>query len=164
MASTFFQDWIWTLAPSWFQGPYMRALLGGFAVALDDFRDRSIDGLRSAIPYAAGARLADGRLIQCDADVLAYHSRDRGISIYSSEPELSKRYRLSRWRQIKKRRGSPFGVFENLQPFWLATQASALPTVRIVHQDNVGSPSAVWYTLTPRVAVPLPLAGLKVAT
>ncbi len=149
MASTFFQDWIWTLAPSWFQGPYMRALLGGFAVALDDFRDRSIDGLRSAIPYAAGARLADGRLIQCDADVLAYHSRDRGISIYSSEPELSKRVRESRFRQLKKRRGTHIGELENLQPFWLATQSSVLPTVKIVHQDNQGSPSAVWYTLTP---------------
>ena len=131
----------------------MRALVDAFAGELDNFRDRSVDGQRSAIPYAAGARLADGRLIQCDADVLSWHARDRGISIYSSEPELSKRYRLSRWRQIKKRRGSPFGVFENLQPFWLATQASALPTVRIVHQDNVGSPSAVWYTLTPAGAI-----------
>lgn len=149
MASTFFQDWIWTLAPSWFQGPYMRGMLGGFAYALDDFRDRALDGIRDAIPYAAGARLADGRLIQCDADVLAYHSRDRGISIYSSEPELSKRYRLSRFRQLKKRRGEHIGELENLQPFWLATQASTLPTVKIVHQDNQGSPSSVWYTLTP---------------
>ena len=147
--STYFRDRTWELAPSWFQARWMRALIGALAGELDNVRDRSIDGLRSAVPYAAGARLADGRLIQCDPDVLAWHARDRGISIYSSEPDLSKRYRLSRWRQLKKRFGSHLGELENLQPFWLATQASVLPTVRIVHQDGVGSPSCTWRTLSP---------------
>ena len=153
MGSTFFSDRIGLLAPSWWQGPEMRKFLGAFAGELDNFADRVLDGLRDGNPYAAGAKLADGRLIECDADVLARHARDRGISIYSSEPELSKRYRLSRWRQLKKRRGSHLGELENLQPFWLATQSSTLPTVRIVHQDNEGTPSAVWYTLSPAGAV-----------
>lgn len=148
--STLFRDEVvWRFAPSWFQERWMRALMDAFGGELDNFRDRVLDGLRDGNPYAAGARLRDGRLIECDSDVLAYHARDRGISIYSSEPDLSKRYRLSRWRQLKKRRGSHVGELENLQPFWLATQASVLPTVRIVHQDNKGTPSAVWYTLSP---------------
>lgn len=153
LSRSFRDEIVWRFGSSWFQGPWMRAMLDMLAGGLDDFRDRVLDGQRNSNPYAAGARLADGRLIECDADVLAYHSRDRGISIYSSEPELSKRYRLSRFRQLKKRRGSHLGELENLQPFWLATQSSVLPTVRIVHQDNKGTPSAVWYTLSPSGAV-----------
>lgn len=146
---TYFQDRIHLIAPEWWQGPDMAKWLGAFAKTLDHFADRAIDGLRNSTPYAAGAKLADGRLIECDSDVLSWFARDRGISIYSSEPDLSKRYRLSRWRQLKKRRGSHLGELENLQPFWLATQSSLLPTVRVVHQNNEGTPSCCWYTLSP---------------
>jgi hypothetical protein len=144
---------VYRFAPSWFQARWMRALLDSFAGALDTLDLQLYGGLKAGNPYAAGARDRSGALLQCESDALAYHARDRGISIYSSEPDPSKRYRLSRWRQLKKRRGSHLGELDNLQPFWLATQSSALPTVRIVHQDAEGTPSSVWYTLTSAGAV-----------
>lgn len=98
--------------------------------------------------YVRGAVCSFLGLRQCDPDVLSWHARDRGIRIYDTEPELSKRYRLSRWRQLKKRRGSHRGELENVQPFWLSTPSAVLPTVRIVFQDNRGTPSAQWHTLT----------------
>ena len=143
-----FADWIHNFAPSWFQRPNMSTLLRSFGGELDVFSRRVFDGRRAAIPYAAGARAANGELLECDADTLGFHANDRGIRIYSSEPILSRRYRLSRWRQLKKRRGTHLGELDNLQPFWLAEETSQLPTMRIVHQDNEGSPSSVWYTLT----------------
>lgn len=98
--------------------------------------------------YVGGAILSYVGLRQCDVDVLGRHGGDRGIRLYSSEPELSKRYRLSRWRQLKKRRGSHLGELENLQPFWLSTLAATLPTMRIVFQDGYHlGPAAIWYTI-----------------
>lgn len=88
-------------------------------------------------------------LKECDQEVLSWHARDRGIRIYDSEPLLSKRVRLARWRQLKKRRGTHRGELENLQPFWLSTMESVLPTMRIVHQSNEGTPTATWHTIHP---------------
>lgn len=99
--------------------------------------------------YSGGAVIAFRGLHESDADALEYHARDRGIRLYSSEPLLSKRYRLSRWRQLRKDRGSHFGELENLQPFWLSTATSTLPWMRIVFQNNEGTPKSYWYTLSP---------------
>ena len=143
-----FRNTILNFAPSWMQQRWMTALLHAYADELDGFALRVFDGLRSANPYAAGARTSTGTLLQCDADVLPWHAADRGIRLYDSEPELSKRVRLGQWRQLKKRRGSHQGELRNLQPFWLAEATSILPTMRIVHQSNEGTPTATWHTLS----------------
>lgn len=144
-----FTDTIYKFCPPWFLGPEMGKLLAGFAGTLDDMAERSFEGRRAAIPYAGGSKTDDGVLRECDEEVLDWHARDRGIRLYSTEPLLSKRVRLSRWRQLKKRRGSHLGELTNLQPFWLATPASVLPTMRIVHQDRSGTPTSTWHTIDP---------------
>lgn len=136
--------------PPWFRGTVMRKLLSGVAAAYDDAATRALAARTAAIPYAAGAKTDLGAPLQCEPDVLEWHARDRGIRLYSTEPELSKRIRLSRWRQLWKRRGSHRGELENIQPYFL--DRPALPRMRIVHQDRatVGftvTPAASWHTL-----------------
>jgi len=151
MASTFFQGprGVESFAPAWFLRRYGLAFLRSVGGVFDDFADRVIDGRLAANPYAAGAKLADGRLIECAEEVLGYHARDRGIRLYSTEPLLSKRIRLGQWRQLKKRRGSHRGELENLQPFWQATTTATRPWMRIVFQNNEGTPKSEWHTLSP---------------
>lgn len=144
-----FRNTILNFAPSWFQRPTMTKLLHAYADELDGFAARVFQGTRSAIPYAGGAKTRAGTLLQCDPDVLPWHAGDRGIRLYDTEPELSKRVRLGQWRQLKKRRGSHQGELRNLQPFWLAEATSILPTMRIVHQSNEATPTATWHTLSP---------------
>jgi hypothetical protein len=144
-----FSENVYRFAPSWFQGPYMGAFLKAVASAYDDMAQRVFDGRRASNPYAAGSRTDAGILRECDASELAYHARDRGIRLYDTEALLSKRFRLSRFRQLKKLRGSHPGELQNLQPFWLSESTSVLPTMRVVFQNNRGTPGAEWYTLGP---------------
>lgn len=145
----FFADTIHQFAPSWFQAPYMTTLMRAFAGELDVFEQRVFDGRRAAIPYAGGSRVDSGVhagvLRQCDPDVLEWHARDRGIRLYDTEPEISKRVRLGSWRQLKRRRGSHQGEMRNLHPYFL--DQPALPKMRIVHQSNHPTPVATWHTL-----------------
>lgn len=85
------------------------------------------------------------RPLLCDSDALPAISRERGIRLYPSEPEASMRVRLSRWRQLHKRRGTHRGELEHLQPYFLP---GTLPMLRIVHQAGDGS-CATWHTLDP---------------
>lgn len=124
-------------------------LNGTWPIRIIDATHADLVGSTWTGSYTGGAVCSFLGLRQCDADVLSWHARDRGIRIYDTEPELSKRYRLSRWRQLKKRRGSHRGELENLQPFWLSTPTATLPWMRIVHQNNQGTPKAQWYTLSP---------------
>lgn len=148
-ASTFYRRAVEKFAPAWFLETNGRALLRALGGAFDDMAERAFEGRRQANPYAAGSRTDGGVQRECDESMLAFHSRDRGIRIYDTEPTLSKRVRLGRFRQLKKQRGSHSGELYNLQPFWLAAASSILPTMRIVFQDNKGTPSAIWYTLHP---------------
>lgn len=151
MASTFFQgpNGIQRFAPAWFLRKVGLAFVQSVGAVFDEQADRVMAGRLAANPYAAGARLADGRLIECDEDVLPFHSHDRGIRLYSTEPLLSKRIRLGQWRQLKKRRGTHRGELENLQPFWQATTSAVRPWLRIVFQNNQGTPKSEWHTFSP---------------
>ncbi len=141
-----FADNVFRFVPSWFQSPFMGTMLKAVASAYDDMAARVFEGRRASNPYAAGSRTDAGILRECDADVLPYHSRDRGIRLYSTEPEASQRYRLGHWRQLKKRRGSHQGELRNVQPYFLSSPA--LPRMRIVHQSySAGTPVATWHTL-----------------
>jgi hypothetical protein len=149
-----FADRIGQFAPPWFLGPTGTNLLRAVGLTLDDFRLRVREGMRAALPYAGpgGAPLDDGTRRECDLEALPWHARDRGIRLYDTEPVLSRRVRLSQWRQLKKRRGSHLGQLNNVQPFWYATETSTLPVMRIVHQSNEVTPSATWHTLSAKGA------------
>lgn len=98
----------------------------------------------------AGETLGQGlrftQPLRCDASALPVLSRDRDVRIYATEPDESKRYRLSRWWQLHRQRGTHQGEMRNLQPYFLT--ASEMPVIRIVHQDGRGpSGRATWHTL-----------------
>lgn len=99
--------------------------------------------------YVGGAVMAFVGLHECDEDALEFHALDRDIRLYQSEPLLSKRYRLSRWHQLRQARGSHFGELENLQPFWMSTPTAALPWMKIFFQDHSATPRSYCYTLSP---------------
>ena len=89
-----------------------------------------------------GQGLRMSQPLRGDASALPYLSRDRRIRIYDTEPEASKRYRLSQWRQLKRQFGTHQGELRNLAPFFLP----AKPFLRIVHQDGNGD-RATWHQL-----------------
>lgn len=130
-------------------GRWMGTLLRSIGAGIDRFALRSFLGTCAAIPYAAGARSkVYGQLLQCEVDVLPWHARDRGITLYTSEPEASQRKRLARWRQLHARRGTHRGELEYVQPFFLGADGlGVLPRMRIVHQDGDGD-GAMWHTLS----------------
>lgn len=79
-----------------------------------------------------------------DASALPVLSRDRGIRLYPTEPEESKRYRLSRWWQLRRQFGTHQGEMRNVQPMFLPNK----PVMRIVHQSNSPTqPVSTWHTL-----------------
>ncbi len=142
-----FRERVPTYAPSYLRGFHGENLLQAFGAQLDANAEQVMFGRLQGNPYAAGARLADGRLIQCEPFVLPIHAMTRGLRIYSTEPEGSQRYRLSRWLQLHAQRGTPKGIMEHVQPYFLgASGTGTLPVIRIVFQDGAGA-SATWCTL-----------------
>lgn len=143
-------------APPWLVGPQAQNI-GTFYEAtgalLDSLAQRVLDGRRAAIPWAGPGvgpeepLLIGGRRIECEEDALSYHSLDRGITLYTTEPVLSRRMRLAAFRQLHARRGTHFGEIEHLRPYFAS--AVAYPTIRIVFQTNEPTPSAVWYSVAP---------------
>jgi len=129
-------------------GRWMGTLLESVGMTLDGLAERTFLGRCAALPYAAGAKTAGGLLLQCEPDTLAWHARDRGIALYPTEPIASKRFRLSRWRQLHTRRGTHRGEMEHVQPYFLGEDGlGVLPRIRIVHQDGDGD-GAMWHTLS----------------
>ncbi len=147
-----FAQIIKSFAPGYFtSGRWGTALLESVGGMLDDQAERLFLGRCAALPYAGhptAKRASDGHLLQCEPDVFPYHARDRGITLYASEPEYSKRFRLSRWRQLRARKGTHRGEMEHLQPYFLGADGlGVLPRIRIVHQDGDGD-GAMWHTLS----------------
>lgn len=137
-------------APGYMSGGYfMGLLLRSIGAGIDRLALRSFLGTCAAIPFAAGARsTVYGQPLQCELDVLPWHARDRGITLYTSEPEASKRRRLAHFRQLHARRGTHRGALEYVQPYFLGEDGTGvLPRMRIVSQDGDGE-GAMWHTLT----------------
>lgn len=127
-----FQERIKDFAPGYMLQRYCATLLESVGATLDAYAERVQLG-----------RLASNPLL-CQPDVFEYHARDRGITLYSTEPDASKRYRLSRFRQLHATRGTHFGEMENLRPYFLP---GTLPKIRIVHQSNDATPRTTWWTI-----------------
>lgn len=141
--------------PSYMRGPYLQTLAGAVGLELDNRSEQVLRARLAAIPYAGGptpsregaARLADGRLIECEEFVLPLHSEQRGIKLYATEPTLSKRIRLANWWQLHQQRGTHWGEIAHVRPYF--STAAAYPTISIVFQDNAGTPAAWWYQVDP---------------
>lgn len=150
----FFAKAVPDLLPPWMQGDNCRTLWGAFGTQLDANASTMMFARLQAVPFAGGAnmtrqgaaRLADGRLIECEPFVLPIHSTQRGILLYPSEPTLSRRVRLARFLPLHARRGTHRGEMEHLQPYFLP---GALPTLRIFHQSGGASPQSTCHTLDP---------------
>ena len=128
-----FQQLILDYAPSYMRARWISIFLESIGATLDAQAERLILGRRAS------------SVSRCEPDVLPWHAQDRGIQLYPSEPIASQRYRLSRWHQLRRRKGTHLGCLENMQPYFLP---GMLPTIRIVHQDGAGS-SATWHTMGP---------------
>jgi len=84
--------------------------------------------------------LALSQPLICDTSAFPVLSRDRQIRIFDSEPEISKRVRLSKWKQLHRQRGTHIGEMNHVAPYFLP----AHPVMRIVHQNGT---IATWHTL-----------------
>lgn len=133
----------------WMLERWASTFFESIGAVLDTEAQRVMDGRLANNPYAgtgAGtARLATGQRIECQPDALPWHANDRALPLYGTEPLASKRFRLSRWRQLHARRGTPWGEMEHVAPYFLPGVA---PTIHIVHQAGDGS-SATWRKLAP---------------
>lgn len=136
---------ILSYAPSYMRGANMRILLGGIGEQLDANAETILGGRLQANPYAGGAKLADGRLIQCDAFVLPIHAEQRGLRLYSTEGELSQRIRLSQYLELHSQRGTHRGELNHVRPYFASL--AAFPTMWIVHQT--GSGISIWHKMDP---------------
>lgn len=160
-----FQQQIKAFAPPWFLRRWMGTFLEAVGKQLDQQAQRAFDGRRSAIPYAGtgpnAAVAANGQLLQCEIDVIPYHARDRDMLLFDEEGEASQRYRLSRFRQLHKRRGSHLGEMEHAQPFFLGpggamvdpSNVPYLPTMLIAHTSGISADFPVqvttWHKMSP---------------
>lgn len=124
------QQFVAEISPWFLRAKHRGALVQAGALVLDDTVAMLDQGLRLGQP------------LDCESSALPVLSKDRGLRIYQTEPEASKRERLSRFWSLYRRRGTHRGEMENLAPFFLP----ARPLMRIVHQ-NGGGDTATWHTL-----------------
>lgn len=127
------QRFIASIGPTWIHERNIGAFLEAVGRTLDDAVQACYEGLFASNP------------LYCNTDALTYIARDRGIRLYDTEPEPSKRQRLSNWEDILRAFGTQRGMLINLHPYFLP---GALPTIHIVHQAGDGS-SATWHTISP---------------
>lgn len=145
-ADGYFQRLYLKWAPPWFLGDNGTKLLESIGAVLDARAEHVIAGRVAAIPYSS-ARMSDGSRMQCEADALEWHSRDRMIPLYATEPTASQRFRLSRWRQLRARKGTHRGELEHVRPYFLGADGRGpVPAMRIVHQSGDGA-SCTWHEL-----------------
>lgn len=145
-----------TYAPPWMTGPYGRTLLESVGAELDNRAEQVMWARLQSNPFAGdavtptrsnAARLADGRLIECEEFVLPIHARQRGLPVYPTMPTLGTRVQLSQWWQRHARRGVHLGEMQYAQTYFIGL-SPALPQITIVHQDGAGA-SATWHRLSP---------------
>ncbi len=135
-----FQQAIKAYAPDWMTRRWMGTLLESVGATLDAVADRF------ELARSSGLVIPTANFAACEPADLERHAHDRGIRLYPSEPDASRRARLAQWRQLRRRRGTHRGEMEHAQPYFLP---GIRPTIRIVHQAGDGS-SATWHTLNQR--------------
>lgn len=141
------------IVPPWW-GPNLRTLVTAFGTQMDANAETVMFARLQALPFAGGAnatrqgaaRLADGRLIECEPFVLPIHAEQRGLRLYRNEPTISRRVRCARFRPLHAHRATHRGELEHLHPYFLP---GVLPVMRIVHQsgDPGSGAMATWHTV-----------------
>lgn len=123
-------------APKFLRGPNIGRFLQAAGLVLDTNLQTLAEGLKLSNP------------LKCDVSAFPSLSLDRGIPLYETEPEASKRYRLSIWHQIRRHDASAYGKFINAQPYFLGTDGNGvIPRMRIVH-TNGALTACTWHTMT----------------
>lgn len=113
----------------------LATLLESIALVLDGSLQALYDGMRLSYPY------------RCAPEGLISLSLDRGIRLYDTEPDASKRDRLAHWWLLWKQKGSHQGEMRHARPYFMGADGKGIiPTIRIVHQCGDGS-SATWHTV-----------------
>ena len=137
-----------------FIGTFQRAVTGALVAFLQDANVQRLLQSFGLVEDDAAESLAQGvRLSQPlrgDPSALPYLAHDRGIHLYTSEPEASRRYRLSRWWQTRRQFGTHAGELRYLLPAFYGWSASLLPRMRMIHVRPDGL--ATWHTLDPQGA------------
>lgn len=124
------QALIATIGPYFLHNKNLGTFLESIALTYDDGLESLKQGIYLSNP------------IVCDSSALPVLSVDRGIRLYPTESDASKRLRLSRWLQLHRVRGTHGGELKHAQPYFLPD----VPVIRIVHQDGAGD-SATWHTI-----------------
>jgi hypothetical protein len=143
--------------PAYMRGPRMTTLLGAVGAQLDALQEQVLVGRLQANPYAGGptldrsgaARLADGRLIECEEFVLPIHAQQRGIRLFPTESTLSKRIRVSSHLLLKQQRGTHLGEIRYTRPYFAPDSTAAFaplayPHFAVAFQTNEATPRSVW--------------------
>jgi len=124
------QQFVASVGPYFLRNRYIGAFLEAVATNYDLALQTLDFGLRLSQP------------LRCDSSALPVLSRDRGLPFYPGESDLSRRRRLTQWKQLARQWGTHPGELNNSQPYFLPYR----PLMRIVHQDGLGA-SATWHTL-----------------
>lgn len=114
--------------PHWLTGPNRGRFMWAVGTALDVVVQQAQDGVLQRFP------------LFCTEEALTWIGRDRGIRRGFAESSESYRARLVRWRSIRRRAGTAWGVLENVQSYFL-------PQVPVVRLVTGGTTAAQWWTL-----------------
>ena len=120
------QSFLGTRPPWFLRRKNWGRFLEGFGFVLDASLETLQQGMALAQP------------LNCDASALPVLAYDRELTLYSTEPVASQRYRLSQWWQLHRQFGTHEGQLRNMQPFFLP---GVLPRLRIFHMSGDGSTS-----------------------
>lgn len=122
--------------PKFLKGPSLGRLLRSYAAA----EDGNVEALRQGLTLS--------NPLQCPTEDLIAISKDRGIPIYASEPEDSKRYVLAHWHTMHRFRGSSYGrMIRGRALFRGADGTGSIPTFRAVHSNCNGT--TTWHAIDP---------------
>lgn len=124
------QQFITSVAPWFLRNQNLGAFLESVGIVQDLADETLAQGFRMGQPFRG------------DSSAQPALSRDRGILLYPTEPDASRRERLAAWWQLHRGFGTHQGQLVNLQPYF----SPAAPVMRIVHQDGAGG-RATWHTL-----------------
>jgi hypothetical protein len=127
------QRFIASIGPTWIHGRNIGGFLEAVGAALDDGIQACYEGIFASNP------------LYCEVDALPLISKDRGIRLYETEPEPSKRDRLADWHELRRTFGTHRGELLNLRPYFFGGK---IPRMRIVHRSG-DAVSCTWHEMSP---------------
>lgn len=120
-----------TRAPDFMRGPNMGRFLKSIALSTDG----ALESLRQGLTFS--------NPLTCPAWMLPVVSKDRGVPIWPTQTEESRRTVLANWHSLHRLRGSHEGVLRLLRHYF---EPGPFPRLAIVHQAGDGA-SCEWHEL-----------------